>query len=160
MQFVGKLFINNYYATNETKLRSFQVRLNLRSIVTIVQLYVLDIASDNLRTFCREEPETLIHLFRDCRIVGAFWNDVFDWIFARFRINITSNNFYKLFVFQAKYINNQLVNLMLLSTRFLIYRCKYSKTTPNMLQYFYAIKSIKKSEHYIVEKHNKLQFHY
>ena len=30
---------NNYYATNKTKLRSFQIRLNLRLIVTNVQLY-------------------------------------------------------------------------------------------------------------------------
>ena len=72
------IFKNNYYATNETKLRSFQIRLNLRSIVTNVQLHVLDIASDNLCTFCCEKPEILIHLFCDCKIVDAFWNDVFD----------------------------------------------------------------------------------
>ena len=148
------IFKNNYYATNATKLRSFQIRLNLRSIVTNIQLHVLDIASDNLCTFCREEPETLIHLFYDCKIVDAFWNNVFDWILARFRINVPSNNFH------AQYVNNPLVNLMLLSARFLIYRCKHSKTTPNMPQYFNAITSTKKSEHYIAKKHNKLQFHY
>ena len=36
------IYENNYYATNETKLRSFQIRLNVRSIVTNEQLYVLD----------------------------------------------------------------------------------------------------------------------
>ena len=149
------LFKNNYYATNETKLRSFQIRLNLRSIVTNIQLHVLDIASDNLCTFCREEPETLIHLFWDCKIVDAFWNDVFE----RFCINVPSNNFHKLFGFHAQYVNNPLVNLMFLSARF-FYRCKYAKTTPNMSQYFNAITSTKKSEHYIAKKHNKLQFHY
>ena len=82
------IYKNNYYATNQIKLRSFQIRLNLRSIVTNVQLYVLDIASDNLCTFCREEPETLIHLFCDCKIVDAFWNGAFDWILARFGINV------------------------------------------------------------------------
>ena len=34
------IYENNYCATNETKLRSFQIRLNLRSIVTNVQLCV------------------------------------------------------------------------------------------------------------------------
>ena len=53
-----------------------------------MQLYVLDISSDNLFIFRREEPETLIHLFCDCKIVDAFWNDVFNRILARFRINI------------------------------------------------------------------------
>ena len=125
---------NNYYTTNETKLRSFQIRLNLRLIDTNLQLYVLHIASNNLCVFCREELETLIYLFCDCKIVHAFWNDVFDWILPRFRINIPSNNFHKLFGFHAQYVCNQLVNLVFLSSRFLIYRCKYSKITSNMLQ--------------------------
>ena len=155
-----RIYKNNYYATNETKLRSFQIRLNLRSIVTKIQLCVLDITSDNLCTFCREEPETLIHLFCDCKIVDAFWNDVFDWILARFRINVPSNNFHKLFGFHTQYANNPLVNHMLLVARFLIYRCKHSNTTPNMPQYFNAITSTKKSEHYIAKKDNKLEFHY
>ena len=129
------IYQNIYYAANETKLRSFQIWLNFRSIVTDVQLFVLDIAFDNLCTFCREESETLIHLFCDCKIVDAFWNEVFDWILARFRINVPLNNFHKLFGFHVQYVNNnQLVNLMLLSARFLIYPCKYSKTTSNMLQ--------------------------
>ena len=74
---------------------------------------------------------------------SIYFYNVFDWILARFRINVPSNNYNKLFGFHAQYVNNQLVNLMLLSARFLICRCKYSKTTPNMLQYFCAIKSIK-----------------
>ena len=63
------IYENNYYATNETILRSFQIRLNLRSNFTNVQLYVLNIASDNLCTFCGEEPETLILLFCDCKLL-------------------------------------------------------------------------------------------
>ena len=66
------IYENNYYATNETKLRLFQIILNLRSIVTNVQQHVLDIASDHLCTFCREERETVLHLFCGCKIVDAF----------------------------------------------------------------------------------------
>ena len=48
MQLNGQLFMkNNYYATNETKTQSFQIKLNLRLIVTNVQPYVLDIAYNN-----------------------------------------------------------------------------------------------------------------
>ena len=41
----NKIYENNYFATNETNLRSFQIRLNLRSIVTsgvksILKLYL------------------------------------------------------------------------------------------------------------------------
>ena len=64
MQLTGQLFMKIATMPQmKTKLRSFQIRLNLRSIVTNVQLCVFDVASDNLCTFCREEPETLIYLF-------------------------------------------------------------------------------------------------
>ena len=146
--------IFNSCATNKTKLRSFQIRLNLSSIVTNVQFYGIDISSNVLCMLCLEESETLTHLFCICKIVDAFWNDISDWIVARFRINIPSNNFHKLFGFLAQYFSYQfgflaqyfsyqLVNLMLLLTKFLIYRCKYSKTKPKTLQYFYTIKSTK-----------------
>ena len=66
MQLIGStIYKNKHYASIETKLRSFQIRLNLRSNVTNMQLYVLDTDSDNLCTFCREEAETLTHLFRN-----------------------------------------------------------------------------------------------
>ena len=101
----------------------------------------------------------ILELFCASKIVDAFWNDVFDWILARFSINIPSNNFHKLFAFYVQYVNNHLVNLVVLSAKFLTYRCKYSKTTPNMLQYFCAIKSIKNSEHRVAKKHIKWQLY-
>ena len=64
-----KTIITN--ATNETKLRSFQIRLNLRSIVTQLQLRGFEL-DDNLYKLCAKEPETLMHLFCDCEIVVSF----------------------------------------------------------------------------------------
>ena len=69
-------------------------------------MFLILLLINNLYTFCCEEPETLIHLFCDCKIVDAFGNDVFDWILARFRINVPSNNFHKLFGFHVQYVNN------------------------------------------------------
>ena len=45
----------------ESKLRSHEIRLNFRSIVTDVRLHGFEIAICNLCTFCLEESETLIH---------------------------------------------------------------------------------------------------
>ena len=47
------IYKNNYYATNEIKLRSFQIRLNLRSIVTQIQLHGLELVDNHLCKFCR-----------------------------------------------------------------------------------------------------------
>ena len=68
-------------------------------------MYGIGIVSNNVYTFCFNEPQTLIHLFCDGKTVDTLWNDVFNWILAAFRINIALNSFHKLFEFHAEYIN-------------------------------------------------------
>ena len=70
------IYENNYYAINKNKLGPFQIGLNLRSIVTQLQLQGFELVDDNLCKFCRKEPETLMHSFCDCEIVVSFWNNV------------------------------------------------------------------------------------
>ena len=96
------IYENNYYATNENKLRSFQIRLNLRSIVTQLQLYGFELVDDNLSKFCRKEPETLMHLFCDCEIVVSFWNNVSEFMSSRLRTNIVLHKQHMLFGFEYK----------------------------------------------------------
>ena len=47
----------------------------------------------------------------------------------------------------------------MLVVRFFIYRCKYSKSKPNMLEYFNELNMNKKSE-YIIAKKKSLDEHY
>ena len=58
-----KVYENNYFSTIETKLRSFQIRLNLRSLVMNVQLAGFGIIDSELCFFCLQQPETLMHFF-------------------------------------------------------------------------------------------------
>ena len=58
-----KVYENNYFSTIETKLRSFQIRLNLRSLVMNVQLAGFGIINSELCSFCLQQPETLMHFF-------------------------------------------------------------------------------------------------
>ena len=58
-----KVYKNNYYSTIETKLRSFQIRLNLRSLVINVQLAGFGIIDSELCSFCLQQPEILMHFF-------------------------------------------------------------------------------------------------
>ena len=90
---------NNYYATNETKLRSFQIRLNLRSIVTQLQLHGFELVDDNLCKFCRKDPETLVHLLCNCEIVVSRWNNVSEFLSSRLRTHIVLRKQHMLFGF-------------------------------------------------------------
>ena len=58
-----KIYENNYFSTIETKLRSFQIKLNLRSLVMNVQLAGFGIIDSELCSFCLEKPETIMHFF-------------------------------------------------------------------------------------------------
>ena len=58
-----KLFKNIYVITNHSKLRSFQYRMLNLAIVTNVDLHRWKIKSSPLCTFCKNENETMYHLF-------------------------------------------------------------------------------------------------
>ena len=75
-----------YNSTIETKPRSFQIKLNLRAILTNVALRGFCISDTNKCSFCKIEPETLLHLFFECRIIQVIWNDVMDWISSKLKI--------------------------------------------------------------------------
>ena len=76
----NKIYKNNYLATNKTKLRSFQFRLNMRSIVTNVQLNGFGIVDKNHCVFCSENPGSIIHLFCEGKFVDNFWQDLSAWL--------------------------------------------------------------------------------
>ena len=48
----------------------------------------------------------------------------------------------------------------MLVARFFIYRCKYSKSKPNMLEYFNKLNIIKKFEFLIAKRNKSLAEHY
>ena len=137
------IYENNYYATNETKFRSFQIRLNLRSIVTQLQPHGFEILDDNLCKFCGKEPDTLMHLFCNCEIAVSFWNNVSVFMSSGLRTKIVFRKQHMLFGFDHRGIIFCFLNGLLLCARFLIYSFKYSKLKPDMLQYFNLINLVK-----------------
>ena len=66
----------------ESKLRSFQVKLNFRAIVTNKQLHGFDLIENGTCAFCKTETEILMHLFCTCTIVQCYWEDVNSWLNA------------------------------------------------------------------------------
>ena len=54
---------NNYFSTIETKLRFFQIKSNLRAIMTNVQLHGFSIVDTPSCLFCAQSIETILHVF-------------------------------------------------------------------------------------------------
>ena len=101
-----------------------------------------------------------MHLFCDCEIVVSFLNNVSEFISSRLRTNIVLRKKHMLLGFDHKGIIFCFLNGLLICGRFLIYKCKYSKSKPDMLQYFNLISLVKKSEYIIAKQNNKLCVHF
>ena len=127
--------------------------------MTNVQLHGLEIVHSNYCVFCFKEPETIMHLFCNCKFVDMFWCDVSDWFSVKFFYNFNLDNRHKFFGFQENNGIFQLINGLLLYARSLVYRCKYSKCKPNMAQYFNLVTSIRKSEYFIAKNKHDVETH-
>ena len=76
-------YILAFLCTRESKLRTFQFKFLHRRIATNSYLFKIGITSDNLCSFCKEHPETMMHLFWECTFVQAFWNGIKQWMSKR-----------------------------------------------------------------------------
>ena len=76
----NKMFRLPFTLTTSTNIRWFQTRLIHRILATNIFLCKIGIVQDNRCSFCKTEPETLIHLFWSCPLVSSFWNLIYRWI--------------------------------------------------------------------------------
>ena len=151
---------NNYFATSETTSRSFQIKLNLKSIVTktfnymvwkLLIVIVVYFVKRNRRLSCTYF--VIANLFKCC---GVTCLTGFQKIFYNFNFE----NRYKLFGFEENNDIFQFIHALLLHARFFICRCKYSKCKHNMVQYFNLVYSIRQSEYFIAKSKHELHVHF
>jgi hypothetical protein len=81
-------FLNFKFST-DTKLRWFQYRINQKILGTNTLLLKMNIKDDDSCTFCNTYPETIRHLFVDCRVSMKFWFDFKNWIKDRTNLTLT-----------------------------------------------------------------------
>ena len=72
-----------------------------------------------------------MHLPSGCEIVVSFCNNASGFVSTRLRANIALLKQHVLFDFDNK---GGFLNGLLICARFFIYRCKYSKSKPDLLQ--------------------------
>ena len=150
----------DFLSTVESKLRSFQVKLKLRAIVTNKQLHGFGLIENGACAFCKTETETLMHLFCTCTIVQYHWEDVNSWLSAFLARPIVLTDFSKLFGFPEYEDITILLNCLLLYARYIIYRGKYRGVGPNLVEYLLTIRQVKHTERKIAERNNNLKkFH-
>ncbi|XP_076817943.1 uncharacterized protein LOC143463361 [Clavelina lepadiformis] len=70
-----KIYRAHYNSTIETKLRSFQIKLNLKAIVSNQALFRFGALDSELCVFCRNTVESILHIFIQCSFSRIFWEN-------------------------------------------------------------------------------------
>ena len=76
---LSKIYLLPWRITEEIKLRMFQFKIIHNTVFTKDRLFKASIVQDDKCFFCKENPETLLHLLFHCPITVAFWNDFREW---------------------------------------------------------------------------------
>ena len=112
--------------TKDTQIKWFQLRLLHRILATNTYLFKIGIKDDELCTFCKILPESLEHLFWECPISKAFWEELTDWIKSRcgHRNNLILKKQDIFFGITNKKRTDKILNLLLLLAKYYVYKKK------------------------------------
>ena len=134
-----------YYATIDTKLRTFQYKLLRRVLVTNIHLKLYGIKTYEECDFCKQEKETYEHLFVQCIYVRKLWDQLIKWLEPEITISNMLNTKNIILGFSLNNLNNDiiysnLVNKIILITKYYIYKCHCKSVLPFFPHLFLDIK--------------------
>ena len=118
----------------ETRLRVFQLKLLHRGVASNDFLIKIGKKGNGSSPFCAGSPETLTHLFWDCRSTQTLWNNVSQWTSENLDLIMTNLNINPfstaLCLGLIDNISNFLLHHFLLISRHYKYSCKLRNIIP------------------------------
>ena len=75
-----KTFVLTRTCTKSTKIIIFHFKFLHRHLPTNSFLHKIAIKDNDLCTFWKEETDTLLHLFWQCKVTSHFWGSFFQWL--------------------------------------------------------------------------------
>ena len=129
--------------TKSTKLIEFHLKFLHRRMPTNNFLCKIGLQDNTNCTFCKETPETLIHLFWSCEKISSFWNDVTEWLRKSHLISedFTMENTIALGLRPDTSKFALQINYCLLLARYQIWLAKTKAKLSSLLQYLHLLKS-------------------
>jgi len=130
-----EIFTMPLKTTLSIKLRYFQFQFVYRFLPVNKYLNDINIIDSNLCTFCNNEPETMFHLFRNCRVSHKFWQD-----FQTLTLNNEFNIDYSNICFGSFDPNYKCYNFAILHAKYYLYCCRCNKKMPNIHHFTNVLK--------------------
>ena len=129
-----KIFALTFRTTGDRQLQWFQMRILHRILPTEKYLFMCKIKDSPLCSFCKNENETLVHLFWECEICRQFWNDLLALIHSQCthceRLSFTK----QLVIFGTvdNVMTDRAMDFIILYAKFFIFKCKFNVNNPNL----------------------------
>ena len=157
VEYINDQELNTYNSVikdfNEVVLKEFQYKLTNRILVTKSFLHRIRKIEDNLCSYCKKEPETIIHLFADCDKVKEFWQSLQMWLLQNINIRINIDTKCILFSYQGK---SKLESYLLAVAKHYIYKNKFSDKQLNINSFISVLKVKFQCERFIANINNKM----
>ena len=115
----------------ETYVKNFQYRILNYILYTNDWLYKFEITDSPLCPFCRNEIETIYHLFYYCTFVQSFWHQ-FESFLTEANNKTISISFDQIFLGDIQITALPLKNYLILLGKIHIYTCRRNKVHPTL----------------------------
>ena len=153
-----------FKCSSEIDLKWFQYKLLNRFLYTNDKLYKMKIIDNVKCSFCQLIPETIVHLFCECKDVVILWSQLELWILQKndFVVKFAKENI--LFGYQG--LHNSALNCIIIKTKQLIYNSRQQNRPPSFSKLKLSLIDYYKQEKYIAEtngninKFDKKWFHF
>lgn len=141
-----------FMTTNDTSVQWLQYRVLHRILPVNYYLKKIKIITNDCCTFCKEEIETIQHVFFSCTNVLPLWNDLSMSIYRKTTKRVGFNVINILFGENSLSVDNKPVNFIILYTKQFIYICLKQNKIPNYVDLLYYL-----SFKYKIEKYASVQ---
>ena len=149
-----------FNVAQDTKSREFQYNILNNIVFTNDKLFRFKMIDSPLCAFCREEVESLEHLFCLCKVTKTFWNTFFSWLNIHNFEEVPFTVVNILFGFFDISKDFHLLNHLVLLAKQFIYRCKLNSNQPSFKVFLAKIKTVYEMERLIAKDRNQLPKHF
>lgn len=140
--------------TNDTSLRWLQLRINHRILGTNYLLFKMNISDTESCTFCKEDKETIQHLFFDCTLVSNFWKNLESLLKCKcglLQLQLLKND-----ILFGNIKFDIVLNQLLLHAKKYIFHSKVVRSIPTVIGFNKIMLYFYKTEKYIATKEQKV----
>ena len=149
-----KVFLLPHMVCSEAYVKAFQYKVLNSILYTNTKLHKIGCITDDKCTFCKSEPETLLHLLFNCVYSKLFWKD-FEFYFYSLSKEFVHLSLQDV-VIGITTSECPLLNYFLMIAKLYIWDCRRSQILPSLAGFKINIKIKFETEKYICTKNKTL----